>query len=127
VIVAARRSAIGRAGGMFQDIDLEHIAAPVLRAALADTPFAVSQIDDVILGNAAGPGGNVARLSALVAWQDISVPGVTTDRQCGAGLEAVIHACRLIQAGAGDMYVAGGVCVRPLAKTARSLLAMPVR
>ncbi|WP_212743399.1 thiolase family protein [Shimia litoralis] len=108
VIVAARRSAIGRAGGMFRDVDLENIAAPVLRAALADTPFVVSQIDDVILGNAAGPGGNIARLSALVAWQDISVPGVTTDRQCGAGLEAVIHACRLIQAGAGDVYVAGG-------------------
>lgn len=109
VIVAARRSAIGRAGGMFRDMDVEDLAAPVLRAALADTPFLPHDIDDVILGNAAGPGGNIARLSALTAWGEVAVPGVTTDRQCGAGLEAVIHACRLVQAGAGTLFVAGGV------------------
>lgn len=109
VIIAARRSAIGRAGGQFRGLDVEDLAAPVLQAALADTPFTPDQIDDVILGNAAGPGGNIARLSALAAWGDVSVPGVTTDRQCGAGLEAVIHACRSIQAGAGEVYVAGGV------------------
>ena len=109
VIIAARRSAIGRAGGLFRDLDVEDLAAPVLQAALADTPLSPSQIDDVILGNAAGPGGNIARLSALTVWGDVGVPGVTTDRQCGAGLEAVIHACRLIQAGAGEVYVAGGV------------------
>ena len=109
VIIAARRSAIGRAGGVFRDLDVQDLAALVLRAALADTPFRPDQIDDVILGNAAGPGGNIARLSALTAWGDVAVPGVSTDRQCGAGLEAVIHACRLIQAGAGDVYVAGGV------------------
>lgn len=109
VIIAARRSAIGRSGGMFRDLDVQDLAAPVLRAALADTPFSSGQIDDVILGNAAGPGGNIARLAALTAWGDVTVPGVTTDRQCGAGLEAVIHACRLIQAGAGDVYMAGGV------------------
>ena len=109
VIIAARRSAIGRAGGMFRDLDVQDLAAPVLQATLADTPFSPSDIDDVILGNAAGPGGNIARLSALTAWGDITVPGVTTDRQCGAGLEAVIHACRLVQAGAGEVFVAGGV------------------
>ncbi|SHK29321.1 acetyl-CoA C-acetyltransferase [Shimia gijangensis] len=109
VIIAARRSAIGRAGGMFRDLEVQDLAAPVLRAALADTPITPDQIDDVILGNAAGPGGNIARLSALTAWGQVTVPGVTTDRQCGAGLEAVIHACRLVQAGAGEVFVAGGV------------------
>ncbi len=109
VIVAARRSPIGRAGGMFRDLDIEDLAAAPLTAALADTPFAPAEIDDVILGNAAGPGGNVARLSALTAWDDVSVPGLTVDRQCGAGLEAVILACRLVQSGAGDLYLAGGV------------------
>lgn len=109
VIIAARRSAIGRAGGMFQSLEIDDLAAPVLRAVLNDANLTPDIIDDVILGNAAGPGGNIARLCALSAWGDISVPGVTTDRQCGAGLEAVIHACRLVQAGAGDTFVAGGV------------------
>ncbi|MCW8843563.1 MAG: thiolase family protein [Rhodobacteraceae bacterium] len=109
VIAAARRSPIGRAGGMLRDLDIEDLAAPVLRAALAETPFAASDIDDVILGNAAGPGGNIARLSALTAWGDVTLPGLTVDRQCGAGLEAVILACRLVQSGAGDLYIAGGV------------------
>ena len=108
VIIAARRSPIGRAGGLFRGLDPEDLAAPVLRAALADTPFAACEIDDVILGNAAGPGGNIARLSALSAWQDVTIPGLTVDRQCGAGLEAVILACRLVQSGAGDLYLAGG-------------------
>lgn len=109
VIISARRSAIGRAGGMFGDLNIEDLAAPVMRAALENAQLTSDQVNDVILGNAAGPGGNVARLCALSAWGDVSVPGVTTDRQCGAGLEAVIHACRLVQAGAGDVYVAGGV------------------
>lgn len=109
VVIAARRSAIGRAGGMFRDVEVEDLAAPILRAAVEDAGFTADEIDDVILGNAAGPGGNIARLSALNAWGDVTIPGVTTDRQCGAGLEAVIHACRLVQAGAGEVYVAGGV------------------
>lgn len=109
VIVAARRSAIGRAGGMFRNLEVEELAAPVLRAVAEDAGVTADEIDDVIFGNAAGPGGNIARLSALTAWGDVSVPGQTVDRQCGAGLEAVVQACRLIQAGAGDIYVAGGV------------------
>ena len=109
VIIAARRSAIGRAGGMFREVEVEDLAAPVMRAVVEDAGVSVDEIDDVVLGNAAGPGGNIARLSALKAWGDVSIPGVTTDRQCGAGLEAVIHACRMVQAGAGEVYVAGGV------------------
>ncbi len=109
VIIAARRSAIGRAGGMFAGLDVEDLAAPVLRATLADANATPDQIDDVILGNAAGPGGNIARLSALHAGFPTSIPGVTVDRQCGSGLEAVMMACHLIMAGAGTTYLAGGV------------------
>lgn len=109
VIIAARRSAIGRAGGMFASLDVEDLAAPVLRATLADANAAPDQIDDVILGNAASPGGNIARLSALHAGFPTSTPGVTVDRQCGSGLEAVMMACHLIMAGAGTTYLAGGV------------------
>ena len=109
VIIAARRSAIGRAGGMFASLDVQDLVAPVMRATLADANVAADQLDDVILGNAAGPGGNIARLSALHAGFPTSIPGVTVDRQCGSGLEAVMMACHLIMAGAGTTYLAGGV------------------
>lgn len=109
MIIAARRSAIGRAGGIFADVPTEDLAAPVLQAALADARLQPHDIDDVILGNAAGPGGNIARLSALNAGFPVSVPGMTIDRQCGAGLEAIITACRFVAAQAGELYLAGGV------------------
>ncbi len=109
VIVAARRTPIGRLGGALRDLSVDALAAPVLNALIADGGVAADEVDDVILGNAAGPGGNPARLSALAAGFPIAVPGLTIDRQCGSGLEAINLAARLIEAGAGDVYVAGGV------------------
>ncbi len=109
VIVAARRTAVGKIGGIFRDIPPEELAATVIRGILDEFPVRAEEIDEVILGNAVGPGGNLARLSALEAGLPVNVPGVTVDRQCGSGLEAIIMAARLIQAGAGDIYLAGGV------------------
>jgi acetyl-CoA C-acetyltransferase len=109
IIVAARRTPIGKVRGMLRRFRVEELAAPVFQALLADAKLKADQIDDVILGNAAGPGGNVARLSALQAGFPVSVPGVTVDRQCGSGLEAINMAARLIEAGAGEIYIAGGV------------------
>ncbi|WP_239113510.1 thiolase family protein [Shimia biformata] len=109
VIVAARRSAIGRKGGMFASLEVEDLAAPVLTAALRDAGLKAQTVDDVILGNAAGPGGNVARVAALLAGFPVDVPAMTVDRQCGSGLEAVLTACHKIAAGAADVVIAGGV------------------
>jgi acetyl-CoA C-acetyltransferase len=109
VIVAARRTPIGRIGGSLRHLSVDALAAPVLNALLADGGVAAEDVNDVILGNAAGPGGNPARLSALVAGFPFAVPGLTIDRQCGSGLEAINLAARLIEAGAGDVYIAGGV------------------
>ena len=67
------------------------------------------QVDDIILGNVVGPGGNMARLSSLESGLPFSVPGVTIHRQCGSGLEAIRLACHLIQGGAGQIFIAGGV------------------
>ncbi|HYG90802.1 MAG TPA: thiolase family protein [Azospirillum sp.] len=109
VIVAARRTPIGRIGGTLRDVPVEDLAAPVIRAVLADAGIAAAEVDDVLLGNAVGPGGNVARLSGLAAGLPVEVPGVTVDRQCGSGLEAINMAARLVEAGAGEVYLAGGV------------------
>lgn len=109
VIVAARRTPIGRVRGALRRLRVEELAAPLIQAVMRDASLQPDMIDDVILGNAAGPGGNVARVSALQAGLPVSIPGVTVDRQCGSGLEAINLAARLIEAGAGDVYLAGGV------------------
>lgn len=118
VVVAARRTAIGTAGRALAQVPVERLAAPVLRALLDD--LAARPVDttrnrpplpgvaDVILGNCMGPGGNVARVAALAAGLDPRVPGLTLDRQCGSGLEAITLAGGLVLAGRGDLYLAGG-------------------
>lgn len=108
VIIAARRTPIGRAGGALSCVALEALAAPVIRALLASTGISPKAVDDVILGNAAGGGGNIARLAALEADLPLTVPGMTIDRQCGSGLAAIVTACQLIAGGAGEVFLAGG-------------------
>lgn len=57
----------------------------------------MDQVDDVVLGNVVGNGGNVARKSLLEAGLNHRIPGITLDRQCGSGLESIIYACRMVQ------------------------------
>src|SRR6185436_15710709 len=65
-------------------------------------------IDDVLIGNCLGPGGNVARVAVLAAGLGETVPGVTVDRQCGSGLDAVLQAAARVRAGDADLVLAGG-------------------
>lgn len=109
VIVQAKRTPIGKVGGILKDIPPEHLVAEVMKHIVDECELNPAEIDDVILGNVVGPGGNIARLSSLTAGFPVEVPGVTVDRQCGSGLEAINMAVRLIQSGAGDVYFAGGV------------------
>ncbi len=109
VIIAAKRSPIGRANGLLKDISAEDLLSSLLIDVIQGASFKASDIDDVIVGNAAGGGGNVARLATLMAGFDIHVPGLTIDRQCGGGLEAINLACRMVMSGAGQFYLAGGV------------------
>ncbi|QAS53563.1 thiolase family protein [Halobacillus litoralis] len=109
VLVAGKRTAIGKMGGALSHVPPEKLASTVIRKLMAETELPPEEVDDVILGNVVGPGGNIARLSALEAGLPVTVPGVTVDRQCGSGLEAIIMAARLVQSGAGDIYLAGGV------------------
>lgn len=109
VIVAAKRTAIGIAGHGFADVTAPELAAPVLKAVAAEIGSLDIPIDDVILGNCLGPGGDVARVSALLAGLGLDVPGVTVDRQCGSGLDAVVQAASRIRSGDETMILAGGV------------------
>lgn len=109
VIVMAKRTPIGKTGGALSTLEPEKLLAPLIRHIVSETGLPVERIDDVIIGNVVGPGGNIARVSALEAGLPVTVPGVTVDRQCGSGLEAVNLAARLVQSGAGEIYLAGGV------------------
>ncbi|GAA1196077.1 thiolase family protein [Prauserella alba] len=114
VVIAARRTPIGRDGGGLRDYTVDELAAPVLRSVIDDASLdragsGVDGVDDVVLGNVFGPGGNPARVAALRAGLGIGVPGVTVDRQCASGLAAITQAAAAVRAGEGEAYLAGGV------------------
>ncbi|HET8878187.1 MAG TPA: thiolase family protein [Arthrobacter sp.] len=110
VIIGALRTPVRRAHGTFRTVEAHQLLAPVLGRLLQDAGLAAGQVTDVVIGNAAGGGGNVARLAALEAGLPVTVPGLTVDRQCGSGLDAIVLAARLVGAGEGsEVYLAGGV------------------
>jgi 3-oxoadipyl-CoA thiolase len=111
-IIDAVRTPIGRAGGQLASVRADDLAALVLRAILARRDIPAAEVEDVFLGctNQAGEDNrNVARMGLLLGGYPESVPGVTVNRLCGSGLEAVIQAARAVTAGDGHVFVAGGV------------------
>ena len=115
VVVAARRTPIGTVGRSLARSDAAGLAGPVLAALAEDLENTAAgdgegvPVDDVVLGNCCGPGGDVARVAALAAGLGTEVTGVTVDRQCGSGLEAVRQAAALVRAGEAGLVLAGGV------------------
>ncbi|WP_090642092.1 thiolase family protein [Paenibacillus sp. UNC496MF] len=109
VMAMAKRTPIGKIGGQFSTLEPELLLAPLIRALVSEARVPPEWIDDVVIGNVVGPGGNIARVAALEAGLPVTVPGLTIDRQCGSGLEAIHLAARFIQSGAGEVYLAGGV------------------
>lgn len=111
-IIDALRSPVGRYGGMLKDTRPDDLAAHVIKALLERTGAHAQDISDVYLGctNQAGEDNrNVARMAALLAGLPVEAPGVTVNRLCGSGLEAVNQASRAAMLGDGDLFVAGGV------------------
>ncbi|MEU9264541.1 thiolase family protein [Streptomyces sp. NPDC048251] len=112
-IVDAVRTPIGRYNGALASVRPDDLAAHAIRELVARTPaLDPSSIQDVYFGNANGAGEenrNVGRMGALLAGLPTSVPGVTVNRLCASGLEAVIQAARAIAAGDASVAVAGGV------------------
>ncbi|MBO7744368.1 thiolase family protein [Paenibacillus sp. MWE-103] len=109
VMAMAKRTPIGKIGGQLSTLEPELLLAPLIRDIVSEAHVPPEWIDDVVIGNVVGPGGNIARVAALEAGLPVTVPGLTIDRQCGSGLEAIHLAARFIQSGAGEVYLAGGV------------------
>ena len=112
-IVDAVRTPIGRYNGALASVRPDDLGAHAIRELLARTPaLDPSRIEDVYFGNANGAGEenrNVARMAGLLAGLPTSVPGVSVNRLCASGLEAVIQAARAIAVGDASIAVAGGV------------------
>ena len=112
VIIDALRTPIGRFQGTLSSVRADDLAAHSIRAVLDRTGLDPALIDDVFFGcaNQAGEDNrNVARMALLLAGVPQSVPGVTLNRLCASGLEAVNQAARAAQCGDGSVYIAGGV------------------
>ncbi|WP_030760653.1 thiolase family protein [Streptomyces griseus] len=112
-IVDAVRTPIGKFGGALASARPDDLAAHVVRALVDRTPdLDPALVDDVYFGDANGAGEDnrdVARMAVLLAGLPVTVPGVTVNRLCGSGLEAVIQAARAIALGDASVAVAGGV------------------
>ncbi|MBS0289464.1 MAG: acetyl-CoA C-acyltransferase [Proteobacteria bacterium] len=112
-IVAARRTALGKAKGVFRNKRPDDLLAAVLQNLMQKVPqLGLDKIEDVIIGCAmpeAEQGMNVARIAALLAGFPQTVPGVTINRFCASGLQAISMAADRIALGLSEVVIAGGV------------------
>ncbi|HEX4454588.1 MAG TPA: acetyl-CoA C-acyltransferase [Kofleriaceae bacterium] len=111
-IVDGIRSPFGRYGGGLANVRADDLLAAVIKALVDKTKIPADRIDDVIAGcaNQAGEDNrNVARMALLLAGLPVSVPGATTNRLCGSGMQAVTDAARSVMTGEADLVIAGGV------------------
>ena len=110
-VAAAVRTPIGKLGGSLKNTPIDDLTAHVLNGALQRTGLPGESVDGVIMGNviSAGPFINIARVGLLKAGMPESVPGLTVNRVCASGLEAINLAAQSIQAGHSRVMLAGGV------------------
>lgn len=108
-IVDGVRTAIGKIGGAFKEVQADFLAAHVIQGLLQKTNEVI-QVDEVILGQArqSPDAANIARVAALRAKLPVDVPAYTVHRQCGSGLQAIHSAAQQIALGLSDVVVAGG-------------------
>jgi 3-oxoadipyl-CoA thiolase len=122
-VIDALRTPVGRYGGVLANARPDDLAAQVVSAAVDRSDLPTSDIADVYMGctNQAGEDNrNVARMAALLAGLPVEVPGVTVNRLCASGLDAINQASRALRIGDGDLFLAGGV-----ESMSRAPLAMP--
>ena len=106
------RSPIGRHAGKLAPLRPDDLAGEVIKELVAKNQIDPQEVSDVVLGcvNQAGEDcRNVARFAALLGGLPPTTPGVTVNRLCASGLQAVVDAARAVTVGEGDLYLAGGV------------------
>lgn len=110
-IVTPLRTPVGTYGGSLRPVSVEELAATTVRAVLDRSGIDPSRIDDVVFAQsyASSETPCVGRWAALQAGLPVEVPGMQLDRRCGGGLQAVVTACMMVQSGAADVVIAGGV------------------
>lgn len=112
-VIDALRTPIGKLGGVLSGVRPDDLAALTIAALLERQPSVpAADLEDVILGcaNQAGEDNrNIARMALLLAGLPVEVPGVTVNRLCASGLQAIMDAAARIAAGQGDLFIAGGV------------------
>ena len=111
VIVAAARTAVGKFGGALSNMSAGDLGAVVIKALMERTKVDPARVDDVVFAQGYGNGEApaIGHWSWLAAGYPLEVPGYQLDRRCGSGLQAVIDAAMMVQTGASDIVVAGGV------------------
>src|SRR5512145_575033 len=112
VIVDAIRTPVGALGGVLASVRPDDMAALVIKEIVNRSNLDPALVEEVFLGcaNQAGEDNrNVARMASLLAGLPVEVGGVTVNRLCASGLNAINQAARAIKAGEGDVYIAGGV------------------
>ena len=108
-IIDATRTPTGKRRGSLQDIHGADLAAHVLREIVERNDIPETEYDDIIFGclDTVGPlAGNIARTAWLVAGYDLTVPGVTIDRQCGSSQQSVHFAAQAVMSGTQDVVIA---------------------
>jgi len=108
-IIAGKRSAVAPRSGAFASLTYYNLAAQVVIDVLKDAKMDKHEVDEIIVSNALGAGGNPARMVSLEAKLNLSVGGISIDRQCCGGFDAISIGTDLIKSGRADVVVAGGV------------------
>ncbi len=110
-IVSPLRTAVGIYGGTLRPVSVETLIATVIKALIARTGLDPMKLDDVIIAQsyANGEAPCIGRYAVLEADLPIEIPGYQLDRRCGSGLQAVLNAAMMVQTGAADVVLAGGV------------------
>lgn len=110
-IVAPLRSPIGRFGGAFKDLPLEDLGAAVIRAVLQKSAIDPAVIEDVVFAQSYANSETpcTGRWLGLQAGLPVAVPGMQLDRRCGGGLQSIATAAMMVQSGACDVVLAGGI------------------
>jgi acetyl-CoA C-acetyltransferase len=105
------RTPVGAFGGSLRGVPVEDLTRPVIQAVLERTRIDPAHIDDVVFAQSYANGETpcIGRWAALNAGLPVSVPGMQLDRRCGGGLQAIVTAAMMVQSGAADVVLAGGV------------------